>query len=74
MRVQQVQMSFDMVGWEYDEEMKEWIPAPIKEYPLIDFGRCNMPLNPDLFTSIYKPDVLSCLADLSNDEVLLHPM
>ena len=37
MRVQQVQMSFDMVGWEYDEEMKEWIPAPIKEYPLIDF-------------------------------------
>ena len=37
MRVQQVQMSLDMVGWEYDEEMKEWIPAPIKEYPLIDF-------------------------------------
>lgn len=32
-----------------------------------------MPLNPDLFTSIYKPDVLSCLADLSNDEVFTSP-
>lgn len=32
-----------------------------------------MPLNPDLFTSVYKPDVLSCLADLSNDEVFTPP-
>lgn len=32
-----------------------------------------MALNPDLFTSVYKPDVLSCLADLSNDEVFTPP-
>lgn len=32
-----------------------------------------MPLNPDLFTSVYKPDVLSCLADLSSDEVFTPP-
>lgn len=32
-----------------------------------------MSLNPDLFTSVYKPDVLSCLADLSNDEVFTPP-
>lgn len=32
-----------------------------------------MSLNPDLFTSVYKPDVLSCLADLSNDEVFIPP-
>ncbi len=28
---------------------------------------------PDVFTSLYKPDVLSCLADLSNDEVFTPP-
>lgn len=32
-----------------------------------------MPLSNDLFTSLYKPDVLSCLADLSNDEVFTPP-
>lgn len=32
-----------------------------------------MPLNPDLFTNVYKPDVLSCLADLSNDEAFTPP-
>lgn len=32
-----------------------------------------MSLNPNLFTSVYKPDVLSCLADLSNDEVFTPP-
>lgn len=32
-----------------------------------------MPLSPDLFTNVYKPDVLSCLADLSNDEVFTPP-
>lgn len=32
-----------------------------------------MSLNPDLFTSVYKPDVLSCFADLSNDEVFTPP-
>ena len=32
-----------------------------------------MPLKHDPFTEIYKPDVLSCLADLSNDEVFTPP-
>jgi len=32
-----------------------------------------MPLNPELFTTLYKPDVLMCLADLSNDEVFTPP-
>ena len=32
-----------------------------------------MPLKHDTFTEIYKPDVLSCLADLSNDEVFTPP-
>lgn len=32
-----------------------------------------MALNPDLFAALYKPDVLMCLADLSNDEVFTPP-
>ena len=32
-----------------------------------------MPLSNDIFSNLYKPDVLSCLADLSNDEVLTPP-
>lgn len=32
-----------------------------------------MALNPDLFIALYKPDVLMCLADLSNDEVFTPP-
>lgn len=32
-----------------------------------------MPLSEDVFTNLYKPDVLSCLADLSNDEVFTPP-
>lgn len=32
-----------------------------------------MPLSEDMFTNLYKPDVLSCLADLSNDEVFTPP-
>ena len=32
-----------------------------------------MALKPDLFTALYKPDVLMCLADLSNDEVFTPP-
>ena len=32
-----------------------------------------MPIKRDLFSNIYKPDVLSCLADLSNDEVFTPP-
>lgn len=32
-----------------------------------------MPLKPDTFANLYKPDVISCLADLSNDEVFTPP-
>lgn len=32
-----------------------------------------MPIKHDPFTALYKPDVLSCLADLSNDEVFTPP-
>lgn len=32
-----------------------------------------MPLKHDTFSELYKPDVLSCLADLSNDEVFTPP-
>lgn len=28
-------------GWEYDEEIKGYIPAPIREYPLIDYRRLH---------------------------------
>lgn len=33
------QMSLFMNEWEYDEEIKAFIPKPIKEYPLIDYRR-----------------------------------
>ena len=33
----QVNIFWVLDGWEYDEETKEYIPAPIKEYPLIDY-------------------------------------
>lgn len=33
------QMSFDMLGWEYDEEIQAFIPAPVQEYPLTDYRR-----------------------------------
>ena len=33
------QMSFDMLGWEYDEEVQAFIPAPVQEYPLTDYRR-----------------------------------
>ncbi len=35
----QQQLSFNMLGWEYDEEIQAFIPAPIKEYPLTDYRR-----------------------------------
>lgn len=28
-----------MDGWEYDEETKDYIPVPVKEFPLTDFKR-----------------------------------
>jgi len=33
------QQSLFMVGWEYDEEVRAYIPTPIKEYPLTDYRR-----------------------------------
>lgn len=33
------QMTLDMVGWEYDEEVQAFIPAPIREFPLMDYRR-----------------------------------
>ena len=35
MKAKNEQMDMDMLlnGWEYDEEIKSWIPSPIKEYP-----------------------------------------
>ena len=35
----QEQISIFMVGWEYDEEIQAFIPAPLREYPLIDYRR-----------------------------------
>ncbi|NLJ99154.1 MAG: SAM-dependent DNA methyltransferase [Tissierellia bacterium] len=35
----QEQISIFMMGWEYDEEIQAFIPAPIKEYPLMDYRR-----------------------------------
>lgn len=36
---QQEQISIFMMGWEYDEEIQAFIPAPLKEYPLMDYRR-----------------------------------
>lgn len=33
------QMNIFMVGWEYDEEAKAFIPAPVREYPVVDYRR-----------------------------------
>ena len=33
------QMTLNMVGWEYDEEVQAFIPAPIREFPLTDYRR-----------------------------------
>ena len=35
----QEQMSLDMVGWQYDEEVQAFIPAPVREYPPTDYRR-----------------------------------
>lgn len=39
MRETDGQMDFEMYleGWEIDEETHEWIPSPIKEYPLMNY-------------------------------------
>ena len=33
------QITFDMIGWEYDEEIKAFIPLPILEFPPIHYRR-----------------------------------
>lgn len=33
------QLTFDMMGWEYDEEIKAYIPLPIREFPPIHYRR-----------------------------------
>lgn len=35
----QEQISIFMVGWEYDEEIQAFIPAPLREYPIMDYRR-----------------------------------
>ena len=37
--LQEVQVSLDMAGWEYDQETNSLIPAPIREYPPVDYRR-----------------------------------
>ncbi len=43
MKKTDMQMDLDMYlgGWEYDEEIKEWIPSPVKEYPLVNYWEVN---------------------------------
>jgi hypothetical protein len=36
-RTNQLDMEMYLGNWEYDDETKEWIPAPIKEYPLTNY-------------------------------------
>ncbi len=45
-----------------------FIPTPVKEYPLIHFLRVA-----DVDSNNYNPDVLTCLANLSSDEVFTPP-
>lgn len=33
------QISVFSMGWEYDDEIKAFIPSPIKEYPVMDYRR-----------------------------------
>lgn len=33
------QISLDMTGWEYDDEVQAMIPAPVREYPPMDYRR-----------------------------------
>ncbi len=35
------QMSISMIGWEYDNELKAFIPSPINEFPLMDYRRVH---------------------------------
>ncbi len=39
--VKEEQMNIFMIGWEYDEEIKAYIPSPIKEYPLSKMRRLH---------------------------------
>lgn len=56
--------------WEYDEETHAFIPKPVRSIPsFITGGSRSM----SSFITGYNPDVLSCLANLSNDEVFTPP-
>ena len=33
------QMTLFQIGWEFDEEIQAYIPAPVREYPLTDYRR-----------------------------------
>ena len=33
------QMTLDMIGWKYDEEIKAFIPLPIREFPPVHYRR-----------------------------------
>lgn len=35
------QITFFMIGWEYDEEIQAFIPTPVQEYPPMDYRRLN---------------------------------
>lgn len=35
------QINLFQIGWEYDEEIQAFIPAPVREYPLTDYRRLN---------------------------------
>jgi len=35
------QMTIPLMGWEYDPETKAYIPAPLREYPPIDYWRIH---------------------------------
>lgn len=39
MEAENVQISFTMTGWEYDDELKSFIPSPIKEYPPCEYWK-----------------------------------
>lgn len=33
------QVSFSSLGWNYDEEVRAYIPAPVREHPIVDYRR-----------------------------------
>lgn len=66
-------------NWMIDPVTHETIPRPLREYQPVDYrrvqengsGGCRKMA--DVYQNFYNPDVLSCLANLSNDEVFTPP-